>query len=93
MQQKGSVAMKSNRSFTVSAVCVTLVLCLTLVMFCAFSFSAFASGTNTLKTICELNLRSSASSSASVVAVIPDGATPRRFKPEKLCHCAKSPAG
>ena len=67
---------KSKNLYLSSCLSVILVLCIFLSMFGTFSFtSSAASTTNTLKTITELNLRKSASDSASVVKVLPKGAT------------------
>ena len=61
-----------SKAFIVS-VCMTLVLCTVMVMFCVASYSVGAVSTNGLNTITDLNLRSSNSTSSSVITVIPEG--------------------
>lgn len=58
---------------TFSAVSITLAFCVCLFMMCAFSFNAQAADTDTLTTITELNLRKTASSSGSLLTVVPKG--------------------
>lgn len=64
---------KRNR-FIISAVSVTLVLCVVLMMLCALSFETSAVSVNSLTSITTLNLRSSASTSSSVLTTIPENA-------------------
>ncbi len=58
----------------ISLLSFTLIACIVMLAF-TLSFSAGASSANTLNTICELNLRSSASTSSGVLVTMPENST------------------
>ncbi|MBR2715614.1 MAG: SH3 domain-containing protein [Ruminococcus sp.] len=64
-----------NSGFLVTAVSVTLVLCIFMLTVCTASFSTSAAATNVLKSVCSLNLRSSAKADAEILTVVPSGAS------------------
>ena len=66
----------SEKSFISSCISLILILCISVTMFGTFSVTSSASSTtNSLITITKLNLRKSASDSATVLKVIPKGAS------------------